>query len=141
MKTPSPNRRQGLLFRGDLLEHLNPRHELLMLGQKIPWELLEKELEFLYSENGRPAKHVRLMCGLLILKALKNLSDENVVKAWLENPYFHAFCGERTFQWEFPCAASDLSHFRKRIGAEGAEKIFKYSVLIHGPKVLEKGES
>ena len=31
------------------------------------------------STNGRPAHPIRLMCGLLILKHLRNVSDEMVV--------------------------------------------------------------
>jgi len=32
----------------------------------------------------------------------------------------------------------DLSHFRRRIGEEGAEKIFGLSVKLHGSKDLEE---
>lgn len=31
------------------------------------------------------------MAGLLILKQLKNLSDESVVLQWKRNPYYQAF--------------------------------------------------
>ena len=92
----------------------------------------------LYSEKGRPAKSIRLMVGLLLLKQLENLSDERVVEAWVQNPYFQAFCGMRHFQWCFPCNPSELVHFRKRIGESGAEKIFQASVLLHGDRALER---
>ena len=78
------------------------------------------------------------MCGLLILKQLEDLSDDRLLGIWVQNPYFQAFCGERTFQWPEPCASSDLTHFRKRLGEEGVEKIFKAPVLPHGPQALEK---
>lgn len=40
----------------------------------------------LYSEGmGAPAKDIRLMCGLLILKHVRNLLDESVVEQWPEN--------------------------------------------------------
>ena len=39
------------------------------------------------STNGRPAHPIRLMCGLLILKHLRNVSDEMVVSQWSENAY------------------------------------------------------
>ena len=138
MKAPSADLNQGRLLMGDLLEHLNPKNPLLLLAKKIPWEILDRELEPLYADSGRPAKPVRLMCGLLILKQLENLSDDHLMEQWVQNPYFQAFCGERVFQWQPPCASSDLSHFRKRIGEEGAEKIFALSVFLHGEKVLEK---
>lgn len=138
MKGRKSNTRQCALLPGDLLEHLDPKAPLILLSQKIPWDFLENELSSFYSEIGRPAKPVRLMCGLMILKQMRNLSDDGVIEAWCENPYYQAFCGEMKFHWQAPCASSDLSHFRKRIGEEGFEKIFTVSVLIHGPEVLEK---
>jgi Transposase DDE domain./Transposase domain (DUF772). len=138
MKARKKSDNQGQLLGGDLLEHLNPQNPLMLLNRKIPWEFLEKELAPLYGEGGRPAKPIRLMCGLLILKQLENLSDEHLIEQWVQNPYFQAFCGEHTFQWRAPCASSDLSHFRKRIGEAGVEKIFQVSVTLHGARALEK---
>ena len=122
----------------DLLEQLNPKSPLLQLASKIPWAALEEEFLPLYAQMGRPAKPVRLMVGLLLLKQLENLSDERVVEAWVQNPYYQAFCGMKHFQWEFPCSPTDLTHFRKRIGEAGAEKIFQASVAVHGQKALER---
>ena len=138
MKPRKTSEKQGRLLGGDLLEQLNPQNPLMLLGRKIPWDFLESELAPLYAEKGRPAKPIRLMCGLLILKQLENLSDEHLLEQWVQNPYFQAFCGERTFQWRSPCASSDLAHFRKRIGEEGVEKIFQVSVMLHGARALEK---
>jgi IS5 family transposase len=134
----SKSRQQNRLFKGDLLEQINPKDPLMLLSQAIPWEVLENEFSPLYAEIGRPAKEIRLMCGLLILKQLENLSDEGLLTSWVRNPYFQAFCGETTFQWRVPCVSSELSHFRRRIGEEGAEKIFGLSVKLHGSKALEE---
>ena len=46
--------------------------------------------------------HICLMCGLLILKHVRNLSDESVVEQWSENAYYQYFCG----MLEFTPAAS-----------------------------------
>jgi IS5 family transposase len=78
------------------------------------------------------------MVGLLLLKQLHNLSDERVVEQWTLNPYFQFFCGEREFQWGAPCAASELVHFRHRIGPQGGEKLLAASVALHGDKAQEK---
>ena len=59
-----------------------------------------------------------------LLKYLHNLSDERVVEFWSLSPYAQYFCGEEQMQWGPPCEASELTHFRKRIGPGGAEKIF-----------------
>jgi IS5 family transposase len=136
-KSPPPGKQGHLLYQ-DLLKQLNPKHPLLALAQKLPWEMFEQEFVQFYSSMGRPAKPIRLMVGLLLLKQLENLSDERVVEAWVQNPYYQAFCGMEHFQWEFPCDPSDLVHFRKRLGEAGVEKIFQASVALHGKKSLER---
>lgn len=135
---PSSSQKQGNFLYQDLLEQLNPKAPLLLLAKKIPWDTFEKEFTPLYADFGRPAKPVRLMVGLLLLKQLENLSDERVVEAWVQNPYYQAFCGMDHFQWQFPCDPSELVHFRKRIGESGVEKIFQASVLLHGEQALER---
>ncbi|PJN93663.1 hypothetical protein CNY89_19235 [Amaricoccus sp. HAR-UPW-R2A-40] len=55
---------------------------------------------------GRPGLPTRLMAGLHVLKHVKGLSDEAVCTAWVENPYFQAFCGERFFQHRLPSTAA-----------------------------------
>ena len=72
------------------------------------------------------------MVSLLILKQLRNLSDENVVEQWAENSYFQYFSGEQNFIPTIPCVPTELVEFRKRIGTEGAELILKESICING---------
>ena len=81
---------------------------------------------------------IRRLVGLLMLKSLRNLSDEEVVVFWSENPYAQDFCGEREMQWGQPCDASELTHFRKRIGTAGAEKILAATIKLHGERAKEK---
>jgi IS5 family transposase len=121
-------------FLGNTLgELLNPKHELYLLSNEIDWDYFEKEFTPLYSKQGRPAHPIRLMVSLLILKSLYNLSDEKVVEEhWEMNVYFQYFSGKMHQQWGQPCAASDLVYFRKRIGKQGVEKIFKHSIDKHG---------
>lgn len=123
----------------DLIDRLNPRRELVILADRIPWDLFDEEFSKLCSsKTGRPSKPVRRMAGLLILKQMENLSGERIVEARAGNPYMQYFCGENRFQREYPCDPSDLTYFRKRIGAEGAEIIFQVSMALHGKKALEK---
>jgi transposase, IS5 family len=130
--------KQGNFLYPELMDQLNPKDPLLVLGKKIPWKKIEDAFIDLYSNKGRRAKPIRLMAGLLILKQLEDLSDEQVVEAWVRNPYYQAFCGESRFRWQFPCDPSDLTYFRKRIGEEGAELIFKVSVELHGNQAKER---
>lgn len=81
--------------------------------------------------NGRPGKPIRLMCGLLILKHLRNLSDESLVEQRSENAYYQCFCGMQEFTPSVPCASSELFHLRKRIGEEGIKLIFQESIRVN----------
>ena len=74
------------------------------------------------------------MCGLLILKHLRNISDESVVEQWSENAYFQYFCGMHEFVPSFPCASSELVHFRKRIGEKGMELILSENIRVNDDK-------
>jgi len=122
----------------DITSQLDNQHPLLMLAEEINWSALEQFFAPFYSHAGRAAKPIQLMCGLLILKQLYNLSDERVVEQWLMNPYFQVFCGEISFQIDPPCCASELCVFRHRIGVEGVEAIFSQSVALHGKAAEEK---
>lgn len=116
-----------------LKQQLNPNHELYLLAHEIDWDYFDREFAKFYSDKGRPAHPIRLMTSLLILKSIYNLSDERLVeKHWEMNGYFQYFGGIEIQQWGQPCAASDLVHFRYRIGEEGIEKIFKHSIAKHG---------
>jgi transposase, IS5 family len=138
MLSQSLNPNQTNLLYPDLLDQLNPKNPLIQLAKAIPWDYLEQEFIPLYSHRGKPAKPIRLMVGLSILKHLDNLSDDELVLQWVQNPYYQAFCGEKEFQWKFPCDPSDMTYFRKRIGNEGFEKILAVSIHLHGEKIEEK---
>ncbi len=102
------------------------------MADKIDWVKFETAFQPLYCQNnGRPGKPIRLMSGLLILKHLRNLSDESLVEQWSENAYYQYFCGMQEFTPSAPCASSELVHFRKRIGEEGIELIFQESIRVN----------
>jgi len=135
MKGKLPNQGQKNLFRPILIDIINPRHELVILAHQIDWKIFEDEFSPLYSRTGQPGVPIRTMVGLLLLKRIYNLGDETVMAQWLQNPYFQYFCGEAEFQWDYPCDPSDMVHFRKRIGNDGAEKIFHVSVQIRKDEI------
>lgn len=138
MKGKSPDSSQLNLLPQCLEDLVNPRHPLCKLSKRIPWDEIDKNFSDLYHHSGRPAKPIRLMVSLLILKQLYNLSDESIVEQWVENPYYQFFSGQSLFQWKFPCHPTDLVYFRKRIGEEGVKKILKISIELHGKKAREQ---
>lgn len=129
--------KQHDLFRPLLVEFIDLNNELVGLSKQINWKELEDAFSVHYSNTGTPAKPIRLMVGLLILKQLYNLGDETLIPEWIMNPYYQFFCGEVHFQHKQPCDPSDLVHFRKRIGEKGIEKIFQQSIRIHGCDAMQ----
>jgi transposase, IS5 family len=79
------------IFRETLEATLDPRHELLA--------------DRLGAARCRTATRPISMAGLHVLKHMKGLSDEAVCAAWVETPYFQAFCGERFFKYRLTLAA------------------------------------
>jgi transposase, IS5 family len=87
-----------------LAEQLNAQHPLYLLSNAIDWGVFETAFSKHYSATmGKPAKPIRLMVSLLILKQLRNHSDENLVVAWNENLYYQYFGGEQYFVPGEPC--------------------------------------
>jgi IS5 family transposase len=133
MRPDKVNNSQEDLFKNRLSNQLNPKHELLLLSSMIPWEQLGHEFADLFAEKsalGRPAKPVRLIVGLLLLQHMHNLSDAEVVRSWVENPYWQYFCGYDFIQWELPINPSSLTRWRKRLGAGRLEKILSMTVSV-----------
>jgi IS5 family transposase len=121
------------MFSG-LADQLDQKHPLFMLSHKINWLLFEDAFKVHYSEKmGKPAKPIRLMVALLILKYVRNISDENLVEQWSENIYYQYFSGEQFFQPCIPCVPTELVAFRQRIGEAGMELILKESIRVNEP--------
>jgi len=122
------------LFSGSFMDMLDSKDPLIVLADVFPWSKVESKFRNYYKNDkvGRPNKPIRLMVGLLLLKQLKNLSDERIVQEWKQNPYLQYFCGLKEYAPSIPCHATELVKFRNRIGKEGLEFIFKCSVELHG---------
>jgi len=121
------------MFRKTLENMLSHQHELYRLAGLIDWGMFEQEFGKLYSEEGRPGIPLRLMVGLTYLGHAFGISDEEVVRRWVENPYWQYFCGEQYFRHDLPIDPSSMTRWRKRIGEDGAQLILKLT-LIAGVK-------
>ena len=110
MRPQKPETPTGDLFRSTLEAIIDPEHELLRLAELIDWTRFDDAFVPLYHETkGRRGLPTRLMAGVHLLKHMKGLSDEETCAAWLENPYFQAFCGETHFQHVLPFDRSSLT--------------------------------
>ena len=75
---------------------LDNHHELYVLVNLIDWDVFEKAFAPPFHEdNYRPAKPIRLMTGLIILKHLRKVSDETVAEQFKENATTSISMGRR----------------------------------------------
>ncbi len=119
----------GDLFRHPLDEQINMDHPLVRLSSVINWDRLSALMsESFISERGRPATSPRLIAGLLYLQYMFNLSDEEVVWGWVENPYQQYFTGETYLQTKAPIDPSSLTRWRKRLGEAGVEELLAETI-------------
>jgi len=126
---PQESRSDQDLFRTELVNLIDQRHELVRLAALIDWQAFANEWSPQFtSTTGRPALPTRLMAALLYLKHAYALSDEDTVQRWSENPYWQYFSGERYFQHELPCDPSSLVRWRQRIGEAGCEWLLAQSI-------------
>ena len=117
------------LFRHPLREQINLKHPLVHLAELINWERLGASMSTSFvSGKGRPATSPRLIAGLLYLQHAFDLSDEDVVWQWVENPYWQVFTGETYLQTEPPIDPSSLTRWRKRLGEAGVEELLAETI-------------
>lgn len=77
------------MFRQRLENLIDLRHPLVRLAGEMDWQVFSDSFGSLYdAEHGRPGLPVRLLVGLHYLKHAFDLSDEEVVLNWVENPYW-----------------------------------------------------
>ena len=134
MKPKKPTiaeKNQLQLFQSRLDSQLNLDHPLVILADLVDWDRFDQAYEPLFcADNGAPALPTRLMVGLEYLKYTYNLSDEELVMRWLENPYWQYFSGEVYFRVDLPLHYTSLGKWRHRIGAEKLKLILEETIRI-----------
>ena len=142
-------------FRSRLDGMIDPRHPLVVLTARLPWQQIESVLapyfarttrpsgtavaqdmlgehQFEFgggvSSAGRPRIAIRLMASLLYLKNSFNLSDEELVQRWSENVVWQFFSGMEYYEPRLPCDATQIGRFRTAIGEEGLEQLLKATI-------------
>jgi len=120
---------QRELFQIDLEQLIDMSHPLVRLGHGMDWLSFEQTLGGTYHPTqGAPGISTRLMVALHYLKYQHDLSDEGVVAAWAENPYWQHFSGMTHFQHHIPIDPSSMTRWRKRLGAAGAEQMLRATI-------------
>ena len=128
-KRPPQKNRQRDLFRAQLSNIIDPNHGLVKLAKVVSWDRLDELFGATFCpDNGRPGVSTRLMVALHYLKFSYNLSDEDVVEGWVENPYWQHLSGMKYFEHRVPIDPSSMTRWRKRIGEAGAEELLKETI-------------
>lgn len=123
-----PNPAQLDLFRPRLRDIINADHPLVKLADAVEWKIFEQNLKPLFSDTGRRAKPVRLMIGLQYLKYAFDHSDESVLDAWVENPYWQYFCGGVFFEHTSPIDSSSMTYWRTYLKEAGVEEMLAETI-------------
>jgi IS5 family transposase len=129
MGPKTPAAQSGEMFGHPLRDQINLKHPIVQLAGLIDWQRIETVCSSSFtSGRGRPATSSRLIAGLLYLQHAFDLSDEDVVWGWVENPYWQVFTGETYLQIEPPIDPSSLTRWRKRLGEAGVEELLAATV-------------
>ncbi len=129
MKPQQTNKNPEIdLFKTELANIIDLSHPLSKLATQMSWVEFDNYFEPHFSEEGRPAIETRLMASLHYLKYAYNLSDEETVERWVENPYWQHFSGRQYFEHKFPIDPSSMTRWRKRVGSDGAEKLLGQTI-------------
>jgi transposase, IS5 family len=108
---------------------VDSRHPMVRLARKIDWRSFDEHFGAYYrGGKGRPATSTRLMVSLHYLKYTHDLSDEAVVRRWVENPYWQYLSGMEFFCHEAPIDPSSMSRWRRRVGEAGAQELLKETI-------------
>ena len=86
------------LFKTPLERFIDMDQPLVLLADRIDWGGLASKVEVQFSKAGRPGVPSRFMLGMLMLRSVENLSDEDLFARWSRDPYYQYFTGELYFQ-------------------------------------------
>lgn len=108
---------------------VNDRHPMVKLARQVDWRSFDEHFGAYYRGGvGRPAISTRLMASLHYLKYTHDLSDEAVVRGWVENPYWQYLSGMEFFEYEPPIDPSSMSRWRSRVGEAGGDELLRQTI-------------
>lgn len=111
-------------FNFTFCKRLSYDNRWVRLADQIPWEVLGTIYEeSLFLDKGAPTISSRVVIGALIIKHMKNLSDEETIEDIRENPYYQYFLGYSSFGDRQVFAPSLFVEIRKRLGSDKLQRI------------------
>jgi len=117
---------------------LDPRNRWVKMAHNVNWDKIEDKYCHLYcSDNGAPAKPIRLAICALIIKQIEGFADETLVLHIQENPYMQYFCGIKEFSRELPFTPSLMVTFRKRFNDDVIREI---NEMLFAPEATDDND-
>lgn len=115
------------MFETSLSNRLNPNHKLYKLKAAINWPRLESWLyeNIEIKSEGRGSVDKSVCLRLFMLQSLYNLSDIRASEMYMENMYWHYFCGYEYVEDVNPISESTIIRFRQALGEAGMQEIMK----------------
>jgi IS5 family transposase len=112
---------------------LNVSHPLVQLATTLDWECITSRFDAAHKRTfGAAELPRRVFVGLMLLRELYDLSEEQLHRQWKENPYFQYFCGFNEFQHGAPFDPI-LMRLSPRIASANLRKIIEETYAAASP--------
>ncbi|TKB09675.1 transposase [Desulforhopalus sp. IMCC35007] len=109
-------------FRDELQNMITPLRSLVQLSEVVNrGQLTQIFAQSFNSEKSRPAISTRLMIALHYFKYTFDLSEDDVLHGWLENPYGQYFSGMKYLGYKLSIHPTSVAKWRNRIGTAGVK--------------------
>lgn len=127
-------------FETPFAQKLDPNNRWVRLCGKIPWDqMVAIYLKQLRNHTfGASSINPRVILGAVIIKHIKNLSDEQTIEEIRENIYLQYFIGYSSFSWEAPFDPSLFVEIRNRLGLAELGQINELIVSLYQKQKEEK---
>ena len=106
-------------FETPFAQNLDPTNRWVKLARQVPWDrIVGVYLKQLHNQTlGASSINPRVILGAVMIKHLKNLSDEETILEIQENMYLQYFIGYSSFSTEPAFDPSLFVEIRKRLGS------------------------
>lgn len=127
-------------FETPFMQKLDPENRWVKLAHKVPWDdVVGIYLKQLRNQSmGASAINPRVILGAVMIKHLKNLSDEETILEIQENMYLQYFIGYSSFTKEAPFDPSLFVEIRNRLGYQQLGQINERIALLHQKSIQDK---
>jgi len=97
--------------------------KIARMGEMIDWRLLECHLGHYFASTSAPP--MRVLIGLLYLRAINDVSYEEACEQWIRSAVWQEFCGNACLSYYDSIKPMNLSIWERVIGEEGTHWMCK----------------